>query len=101
MSTFQQFRSVPTKVAELRKALELPIVQEALHTLIENGPEKRAVPLDITPHGAQIMLGQSRGYAEFHSTLLMLAVHPAQAGDVPVTYEPPEESGNSDRGTRK
>jgi len=89
--TFAEFRSDSSRVAKLRQILELPEMREALMTMLENGPEKRVITPDITPHMGHVMLGHSRGYAEFHSTLLALAEHPQPPKQIPATYDPAEE----------
>lgn len=89
--TFAEFRSDSSRVAKLRQILELPEMREALAVLIENGPEKNIVPMDVTPHGAHILLGHSRGYAEYHTNLTMLTTHPSPPKQIPATYDPAEE----------
>lgn len=75
--TFQEFRSNPEKVRELRQALEMPIVQEALQTLNSpDAPRFNEVLGDISPTFACIRLGSILGYQDTLKDFLLLGTQP-------------------------
>lgn len=83
--TIDEFRANKDLVSELRKALELPIVQQAMAVLRENGPEYEPLK-DTSPHGAHILLGVSRGFAAYDTRLKLLATYPATRTTIPNDY---------------
>ena len=90
--TSQEFQADPDRVLELRKALSVPIIQEAIAILKESGPDNEGLWSGFSPHEAHIRLGDICGWARFPRRLQQMAEHPVDLTPVRETYKPdPDE----------
>lgn len=94
--TAKDFRSNPELVKGMRAILESEVMQAALEVMSDEHPVKVIPAEDVTPHFANIRLGQNFGYETYDYRLKLLSKGIEIPQETPPpTYEddppPPEE----------
>lgn len=67
----KEFRSNANYVARMREIFSDPVLQLWLEAMDTENPVRRVAPVDITPHGAYIMLGEQTGYNQYKERFLL------------------------------